>query len=344
MAKSKKMSISKYLSYNFTSSFLTIFLPLFFIGALVFIIKISALTASIQISFREMIQLFSYNIPAILFYTIPVSFLVAVVMTLLRLSHDNELMALFALGTKSKTIMRRFLFISVLFSMVLLILSLGLMPKTKQQFKAFKHLKASEAQVNINPSKLGQKFGNLFIYVQEKKNNTLKNIAIYNKDNSHSDQLFIAKSAEIKNKNAVITLTLKNGSGYTFDEESLKEIHYEKMQVFRNLNSDEFTYNNIVAYWIKLSQDSSDKRKILFFIYISLIPIISLYIIASFSIINPRYQKNYAYHVLGLTTISLYSIATLLKSQGNFVMLIVATITAIIIGSMLFRHHVQRYF
>ena len=344
MAKKSKISISKYLSYNFTSSFLTIFLPLFFIGALVFIIKISALTASIQISFIEMLQLFSYNIPAILFYTIPISFLVAVVTTLLRLSNDNELMALFALGKKSKSIMNSFIFISILFSIVLLILSLGLMPKTKQQFKAFKHLKASEAQVNINPSKLGQKFGNLFVYVKSKDKKTLNNVVIYNKDKEHSDQLFMAKSATIENKDAVITLTLKDGSGYTYTEESLKEIHYEKMQVFQNLNSDEFTYQNIFDYWKKLSMDSKDKRKILFFIYISFIPIMALFIIAAFSIINPRYQKNYAFHVLGATTIGLYSIATLLKSQGNYMVLLVAIFFTFLLGRFLFKRNVQRYF
>jgi len=344
MAKRTKISISKYLSYNFTSSFLTIFLPLFFIGALVFIIKISALTASIQISFGEMIQLFSYNIPAILFYTLPISFLVAVVMTLLRLSNDNELIALFALGKKSKSIMNRFLFIAFLFSTVLLILSLGLMPKTKQQFKAFKHMKTSEAQVNINPSKLGQKFGNLFVYVKSKDENSLHDIVIYNKDKTHSDQLFMAKSASIENKDAVITLTLNDGSGYTFTEESLKEIHYEKMQVFQNLNTDEFTYKNIFSYWIELSFDSDGKRKILFFIYISLIPIIALYIIAAFSIINPRYQKNYAYHILGSTTIGLYAIATLLKSQGNPIALVVAIVLTSALGLFLFKRYVQRYF
>jgi lipopolysaccharide export system permease protein len=344
MAKKSKMNISKYLSSNFTSSFLTVFLPLFFIGALVFIIKISALTASIQISFVEMLQLFSYNIPAILFYTVPISFIIAVVTTLLRLSNDNELMALFALGKKSKSIMGTFLFISILFTIILLILSLGLMPKTKQQFTAFKHLKASEAQVNITPSKLGQKFGNLFVYVKRKEENTLYDVVIYNKDKKHSDELFMAKNATIQNKDAVITLTLQDGSGYTFTKDALREIHYEKMQVFQNLNSKEFTYQSIYNYWKELSLHKKNKRKILFFIYISFIPIIALYIIASFSIINPRYQSNYAFHVLGLTTIVLYSIATLLKSQGNYTLLLLAIVLTFVLGRFLFYRNVERYF
>lgn len=343
MAKNSNLSISSYLSKNFTSSFLTIFLPLFFIGALVFIIKISALTASIQINFGEMLQLFSYNLPAILFYTLPVSFLVAMVMTFLRLSNDNELMALFALGTKAKSIMYRFFFISFLFSIMLLILSLGLMPKTKQQFRSFKHEKSTQAQVNINPSKLGQKFGNLFVYVQSKNGTTLNNIVIYNKDKNHTDQLFIAKNATITNKNSFVTLTLNDGSGYTFSEDELKEINYKQMQVFQNLNADEFTYSNIIQYWTALSLGSK-KGKILFFIYISLIPMMALYIIASFSIINPRYQKNYAYPILGITTIGLYATATMLQNHGSFLLLGVSITVTFLIGILFFRHYIQRYF
>ena len=343
MAKNRKVTIGGYLSQNFTSSFLTIFLPLFFIGALVFIIKISALTASIQISFQEMLQLFSYNLPSILFYTLPVSFLVAVVITLLRLSNDNELMALFALGTKAKSIMYRFFFISFLFSTILLILSLGLMPKTKQQFSSFKHEKASQAQVNINPSKLGQKFGNLFVYVQSKEGTTLKDVVIYNKDKEHSNQLFIAKSADIQNINSLITLTLNSGSGYTFTADTLKEINYKQMQVFQNLTSDEFTYHSIITYWTEMSK-TWRKGKIFFFIYISLIPMMALYIIASFSIINPRYQKNYAYHILGVTTIGLYAVATLLKNQGTPLLLGASIIFTFTIGIFLFRKNVQRFF
>jgi len=344
MAKNVKINISNYLSQNFTKSFFTIFLPLFFIGSLVFIIKISALTASIQISFIEMVQLFGYNLPSILFYTLPVSFLVAIVMTLLRLSNENELMALFALGSKAQSIMYRFFFISLLFSTLLLILSLALMPKTKQQFKAFKHEKSTQAQVNINPSKLGQKFGNLFVYVQSKTDDKMNNIVIYNKDKEHTDQLFMAESASVENLNSIVSLTLNNGSGYTFTKDSLKEINYEKMQIFQNLNAEAFTYNNIIQYWTKLSLNPKKKRKILFFIYLSLIPMMALYIIASFSIINPRYQKNYAYHILAITTVGLYTIATLLDKQGNIPLLIGAIILTFLIGLVLFKQHVLRFF
>jgi len=340
----KRTSISGYLSKNFQSSFFTIFLPLFFIASLVFIIKISALTASIQISFVEMMYLFGYNLPSILFYTLPISFLVATVMTLLRLSNDNELMALFALGSNAKVILYRFFFIASLFSLILLILSLGLMPKTKQQFKAFKHEKTSQAQININPSKLGQKFGDLFIYIKSKTGDSMKDIVIYKKDAAHSDQLFIAKEASFENKNSLVTLTLNDGSGYTFSQDALKKINYESMKVYKNLNTEAFTYNSIVQYWLKLSLNPKKKSKIFFFIFASLIPLLSLGIIAAFSIINPRYQKNYAYHILTLTTIGLYSLAIILEKKGDIPMLIAFISLSLILGFYLYKRFVLRFF
>ena len=340
----KPISISTYLSLNFTRSFFTIFLPLFFIGSLVFIIKLSALTASLQIHFLEMVQLFGYNLPSILFYTLPISFMVATVITLLRLSNDNELMAIFALGTRAKNIMYRFLIIATLFSTVLLIISLALMPQTKQQFTAFKQQKAAQAQVNINPSKLGQKFGNLFVYVKSKTANTLENIVIYNKDKGHSDQLFVAKSADIKTLDSIVTLTLKEGSGYTFSERSLKEIDYKKMQVFQSLKSEAFTYQNIVSYWAELALNPKKQGRIFFFIFASLIPLLSLYIIAAFSIINPRYNKNYAYAILSVTAILFYAIASLLEKNGNLLLIATAIGISIVIGQLLFKHFVSRYF
>ncbi len=340
----KRANISTYLSKNFTSSFLTIFLPLFFIGSLVFIIKISALTASIKVSFLELIQIFSYHLPEILFYIFPVSFLVATAMTLLRLSTDNELIALFSLGVNAHSIVKRLLFIGFLFSIILLMLSLALMPKARQQFKAFQYEKTAQAQVNINPSKLGQKFDNLFIYVKSKNGKTLRDVVIYQRDQKNKAQLFIAKKANFNTKKSLITLALNRGSGYTFSDNSIEEITYKTMKVYKNLSSKAFNYNTIVDYWRALSKSERKKRKILFFFFLSFIPLMGVYFIASFAIINPRYNRNYAYPVLAIVTIVPYAIATLLDKQGTPLITIAIIPTLMIIGYLLFRRNVLRYF
>jgi len=343
-ALSGKISLFKYISQNFTKAFLTIFLPIFFIGSLVLIITLSSITALMQVSFIEMVQIFGYKLPIIIFHTIPISFLVAVTITLLRLSTENELMALFSLGIRSKQIMRPLWIIATLFTIILLILSLIKMPQAGQQYKAFKAYKLTQAKLNINPSKLGQKFGDLFVYIKSKKGEKMEDIVIYTKDEKSSNKLFIAKSAEIENINSAITLTLENGSGYTFEKRSIKEINYEKMKIFQNIKSKAYTYKNIADYWIKYSFHPKKKRQILFFIFISFIPLMGLYIVASFSIINPRYQKNHTYPILGLTSVLLYVIATTLRKDGDFIIMSAAIVIISIFGLILFRRKVSRFF
>lgn len=346
------VSLPRYLSINFTKAFLTIFLPLFFIGSLVFIVKLASLTSLFQVNFWEMMQLFSYNVPMILFYTIPISFLIAVATTLLKLSNENELIALVALGIPSKRLIGQLRIIALLFSLLLLVLSLAKMPQADQLYKAFKAKKSSEAQLNLNPSQLGQKFGNFFIYIRDKQGKTMEDVVIYtqgdlNKEQNQSqlsNQLFIAKHATIETKDSSIELNLLEGSGYTFDPRALKEVDYQKMQIFQNLHTKNYTYRNILDHWIKYSTHPKKKRRILFFIFISLIPIMGLYIIASFAIINPRYQKNYAYQVLGASTVIFYVLATTLKSSGNFWIMGGLIVSIMLFGWWLFHTKVTRYF
>jgi len=339
-----KVSVSKYISQNFTKAFLTIFLPLFFIGSLASIVRLSSLTEFIQINFWEMSKIYGYYLPAMLFYTIPISFLIAVTSVLLRLSIDNELMSLFALGIKSKNIIRRLLVTSILFSILLLTLSIIKMPQAEQQYKAFKTYKMTKAKLNISASELGQKFGNFFVYIESKKGGEMKNIVIYTKEKNSYNRLFIAQNAKIETKNSIVALTLNKGSGYTFSADSLKIVEYGSMQIFQNLKSKAYSYKNIKEYWLKYINKPKKRGKILFFIFISLIPIIALYIVSAFSIINPRYQKSYAYPALAITTILLYVIATLIQNQGSILLLIGSVITINIIGLVLFHYKVSKYY
>lgn len=341
------ISLSGYMSQNFTKAFLTIFLPLFFIGSLVFIIKLSTLTSHFQVSFGEMTQLFSYNIPVILFYTLPISFLVAAAMTLLRLSNENELMALIALGLKAKQVTKNLWVIAFLFTLLLLVLSLIQIPQAEQEYNSFKARKATEAQLNVNPSQLGQKFGDFFIYIKSKDKKSMHDVVIYKKSDGNqslSNQLFIAKEARIVNEKATIQLSLSNGNGYTFEENALKEIEYQTMEISKNLQSEGYDYKSIIDHWLNYAVNPKKKRGILFYIFISFIPLIALSIIASFSMINPRYQKNYAYVALAFTIVLLYTVATTLKSQGNPITLTVALIFVPFIGHLLFRFKVARFF
>ena len=65
---------------------------------------------------------------------------------------------------------------------------------------------------------------------------------------------------------------------------------------------------------------------------------------AAFAIFNPRYQKSYAYHVLGVSTVAFYVMATTLKSSGSFTIMGIAIVGAFATGAFLFHHKVTRFF
>ena len=85
---------------NFSVSFFSIFLPLFAIASVIFMIKLAAYTAYIQLTFFEMFKLYSFVLPELFFYTLPLTFFIAASLALFRLSTDNEMVIIFSLGIK----------------------------------------------------------------------------------------------------------------------------------------------------------------------------------------------------------------------------------------------------
>ncbi len=339
------VSIRGYISTNFTKSFMTIFLPFFFIISLIYLVKISALTAQIQISFGELLQLFSYSIPDIIFYTLPLSFIAALANTLLRLSSDNELIALYALGMPAKKILHGIWLIALLFSLLLLTISFLAMPMSKQLYKSFKDEKKAEAKLNIIPGKLGQKFGDFYVYVKEKEDNGLfHDLVIYNRTDMKNEQFFAAKKGKMNKNNGRTSLLLYNGFGYTYSKDHLQQAEYRTLEAFDSVKTQSFHFENIIAYWKKATGDSRIMHRLFFFLYVSLIPILALYMVSAFAMINPRYQENHAFTIIFGTTLLLYLTASSLEKWGTPLLLVAAVILTVAAGYILFQKRVARYF
>ncbi len=338
------VNVRGYISSNFTKSFLTIFLPFFIIISLVFLVRISALTSKIQISFAELILLYSYSVPDILFYTLPLSFVAALANVLIYLSQANELIALYALGLKSKKILRSLLQLGLLFSLLLATISLLAMPISKQLYKAFKEEKMNEAKLNIVPGELGQKFGNYYMYVKEKTDDTFHDIVIYNRTNKADEQFFSSQTGQINHNENMTSLLLHEGYGYTYADTKLQQAEYETVEVFDTSVKKVFQFQNIISYWSDVQNNQKLMHRMLFFIFISLIPILSIYLVASFTMINPRYQSNHSFIVIFSTTMFFYIIASSLEKWGNPFLLIISIIIITMLGQWLFKKRVSKYF
>ncbi len=333
-----------YISSNFTKSFLTIFLPFFLIISLVYLVKISSLTSKIQISFTELITLYSYAVPDIIFYTLPLSFIAALANVLVKLSTDNELIALYALGLKANKVLKGLLYLSILFSLLLMAISFLGMPLSKQFYKSFTTAKKSEAKLNILPGKLGQKFGDYYIYVKEKKKDKFSNIVIYNRTDKNVEQFFSSLEGKLNKKNGVTSLLLNDGYGYTYSDIKLQQAKYQSLEVYDHNQKKNFQFEDIIAYWSKAKTDKKIMHRVLFFAFVSLIPILALYPVASFTMINPRYQPNRSFIVIFAVTLLLYLTASSLEKWGTLPILILTLLSILMFGKWLFKKRVEKYF
>lgn len=316
--------LTRYIYSNFSTIFFSIFIPLFAIASLIFFVKIVKITSIIKLDFIELLQLYLYVLPQILFYAIPITFFVSATLALSKLSYDYEMVVIFSLGIKPFKIAHIFGKIAFLTTAALLILSLLIIPQAKQIYKSFIIYKKSKAVFNIKPSELGQKIGNWLLFVGEKsKNSQFKNIVLYNQKEMNKEEFVTAQEANtISDKNGLKFL-LKNGYAYSYTKETLQEIKFKKM-VLNDLSGVESkNYKNIIEYWL----ESTSNKKIAFdftlFIAISLFPVISIFLILAIGIINPRFQKNRVYSLIAITVILFYSISFLLSKHYPFYALLV---------------------
>lgn len=338
------VNVRGYISSNFTKSFLTIFLPIYLIISVSFLIKIFTFTNKINLMFHELLQLYIYSIPEIIFFTLPFTFVTALSSVLGRLSQDNELIALYALGINSKVLLRSLFFIAFLFSMLLLSVSFISMPLMGQTYKAFKEKKFAEASFNITPGKIGEKFGDFYIYVKDKQDKSFQNLVIYNQNNQGQEQFFSSQKGELLHENGTILLKLTDGYGYTYNKERLQEAKYKELKVYDQESKSSFQFKTIPSYWAQAKTDKKRMHQALFYFFVSLIPLLSVYFIAAFTIINPRYQRNHTILTTFSVILMLYLIASILQDKGNYIVLLVSSILLWFTGKWLFEKRVARYF
>jgi len=340
------VNVRGYISSHFSRAFLTIFIPFFLIISLIYLVKIAALTQKVQISFSELLLLYSYSLPNIIFYTIPLSFIAAVTNTLLKLSQDNELIALYALGLNARKVLRSIFLLSVIFSVLLATISFLGIPMSKQLYSAFKENKKSEAKFNIIPGKLGQKFGEYYIYVKEKDsgNDIFHDMVIYNRTKKNEEQFFSSKEGKLLNNHNKISLLLKDGYGYTYSHKKLQQAKYKTLEVYDTKRKYSYHFQDIIAYWTIAKENKTRMGRALFYLFVSTIPFFSVYLLAAFSMINPRYQANHSFIIIFTVTLFLYLVASSLQKWGNISSLIIVGIATFILGRVLFQKRVARYF
>ena len=291
---------------NLSTLFISIFLPLFTIASVILFIKLATYTAVIQLSILEMIKLYIFRLPEILFYTLPISFIIAATLSLFKLSNDNEIVVIFSLGIKPSYLIKTLLKPAILLSMVLMLDFLILFPHAIVLSTNFVAYKKGEAKFNLAASEFGNSFGDWLLYLGKKnKDGSFSKVFLFNKKQK-MEILIAAKQAKLVNDAGILRLKLYDGEGYSYSKEKFTQINFKTMLINDTMKTDMREYKKPLAFWLSNDRAKDKKQMLITDFLMSIFPIISLFFVTAIGVVHARHGKSQIYLYLFLGIIIYY--------------------------------------
>ncbi|WP_304543517.1 LptF/LptG family permease [Sulfurimonas microaerophilic] len=337
--------LRRYILSNLSSVFLSMFLPLFVIASMIFSIKLATYTAIIKLSLLDMVKLYMFVLPDILFYTLPISFFIAAVLSIFKLSNDNEIVVIFALGIKPSFLVKTLFVPAFLLSMLLFINFFMLYPHTDNLSDNFIDQKKSEAKFNLSASEFGNNFGDWLLYIgkEDKEKKRYEDVFLFNKQNDE-EILISAQQANVINDGGVLQLELKNGEGYSYSKDKFTQINFEEMTIYDTLQASLKTYQMPLEFW---SNDEGRKKKDRLLItdtLLSLFPLLSIFLIVSIGVVHARHQKSKIYLYIFLGIIIYYGAAMSLHRTLGYHTIYLVALAWILSTYLIYRKTIAKRF
>ena len=230
-----------------------------------------------------------YLMPSSLFFIIPITFFAALVLGISRLAYEYELMVCFSLGAKPADIVRFFLPIILLATIILFVFSFVMLPLANSASKNFVAQKRADIDVNIKPGEFGQKLGDWLVYVDSVQNRVYKNLILFSENGFEGDTFIVAEEGRTNNNQGLFELNLTKGSSYFAAPDEIKRVDYEQMSVRQNVSEPQLRGYDLFEYW----HDA--------------FALVSIFLIPLFSIANPRFHSNMSYFYV-IAAVALYFI------------------------------------
>ncbi len=199
--------------------------PLFLaLGVLTFVmllgnlIKIADLVINKGVDIVSVSKLFLFMMPSLIKYTLPISALAAVLLSLGRLSGDNEIIAIRSSGINLFTLISPLLIVGLILSLILVIFNDRVIPYAHYASrKTLVEVGVKNPTAALEPGVFINSFQNyiLFIYNVDQKKNKLGNVRIYEpQGEGKPTRTIVARSGEfisIPEKN-IVKLKLIDGT------------------------------------------------------------------------------------------------------------------------------------
>ena len=185
------------------------------------------------------------NLTNIMTKFIPLSFLLALVLTIIRLERQNELLVLWTSGVAKFKIANLFFFISMFILLVYIIFSTIITPTALNKSRSLiKQSGVNTATNLLKPNAFSDAFKGLTFYIGEKENNIVKNIFI--KDDSNNLKSLLPENSSAQDKTIIAErgiidknkIILENGIIQSYEKDTVKVIQFNRTLLnFDNLDN-----------------------------------------------------------------------------------------------------------
>ncbi|MFH1519645.1 MAG: LptF/LptG family permease [Candidatus Omnitrophota bacterium] len=220
--------IRNYIIKDFLSVFIFSFLILSMVMLMGNMMKISDMVVRKGVNIIDALKILSFFIPYLLGFTIPLAFLLGVLLVMGRLIADNEIVAIRIAGISLFKLLNIFLILGFIFSLLLFILNDRVIPDFHYRYRSeIKNIYSKNISALIEPGVFLEHFDNYILYVTDKNENKLKNIFIYEIDQKQkSTKVTFAKNGEFIVEGDILKIKLEDG----FRDETLSK---EKLELYR---------------------------------------------------------------------------------------------------------------
>jgi len=206
--------LKNYISKEWFSLFLLSILTVSFVMAVGNIVKLVELVVAKGVAPLTVFKLFTYFLPSLLVFSIPISILTATLLSFGRMAFDNEINAIRSSGISLYPIAFNLLLVGTLLSLLCLHFNDTLIPKSHYNMrKTLREIGIKKPTTYLEERTFIKAFKNHIMFVYKIRDEKLEDVRIYQPQTDKPTRTIIAKKGEfisIPEKGA-IKLILKDG-------------------------------------------------------------------------------------------------------------------------------------
>ncbi len=236
--------INRYVFLGMVSPFLInlVFFTLIFLTTK--ILDITNLIVNYRIGFFKVVLLFAYSMPYFLVFVIPMSVMMGVLLTFLRMATDNEILALKSGGVSLYRMLPPVVIFSLMGCALTAVMTIYGMPWGKTAFEKLVYsVSMSNPNIGLKERSFNDAFEDVMLYANriDLKTNSLQDIFIEDRRNEKVVSTIIAHRGELigRPEAFVFALRLFNGTinQVNIDQKTNNSISFEKYDLTINLKN-----------------------------------------------------------------------------------------------------------